>query len=114
MAEFLPVLLAVLASGIGAFGAVLLKKGSGKFSSKIREIVKNRSILAGVILYGISSIIFVYALKSGELSILYPVVSTTYIWTALLSSRFLSEKINRFKWIGIALIILGVCIIGSA
>jgi len=55
---------------------------------------------------------FIPALKGGDLSILYPFVSVTYVWVALLSVRFLGEKMNKFKWIGIAMIILGVSFIG--
>ncbi len=63
-------------------------------------------------MYGISTIIFIPTLKYGQLSVLYPLVATSYMWTTLVAVKFLGEKMNRFKWIGIILIIIGVSLIG--
>ena len=40
---------------------------------------------AGFVLYGMSTAILVLALRNQELSILYPVISLTYVWVAILS-----------------------------
>jgi uncharacterized membrane protein len=53
----------------------------------------------------------VVALKQGYLSILYPVLATSYIWVALLSVRFLGEPFSTTQWIGTALIIGGISLI---
>lgn len=110
----LSILLVLLASIIGAFGAIFLKKGSKGFSLNIIDLIKNRSIVTGIILYGLSAIMFVSALRYGELSILYPLVSTTYVWVALFSVRILKERMNQYKWLGIVLIVIGVLTIGIA
>jgi uncharacterized membrane protein len=57
-------------------------------------------------------LLFIPALKGGDLSVLYPFVALAYIWVSLLSVKFLGEKMNKFKWLGIALIIIGVSFIG--
>ena len=72
----------------------------------------NYHLFGGVGLYAIGTILFIPALKGGELSVLYPFVALNYIWVSLLSVKFLGEKMNRFKWLGIALIIIGVSFIG--
>ncbi len=111
--------LVVLGTIVGAFGPILFKKGSKTFTLDPRKILKNPMILlknyyviGGCALYGLSSFIFIPALRGGDLSVLYPLVSMSYIWVALLSTRFLGEKMNRTKWLGIALIIAGVTFIG--
>ena len=104
--------LVILATFIGAFGPILLKRASAMKLSSINSLAKNYSLFAGVGLYGISTILFIPALKGGELSVLYPLVALTYIWVSLLSVKFLGEKMNKVKWMGIALIILGVTFIG--
>ena len=96
---------------IGAFGALFLKLASGKVSMKK---LLNKELIWGIFLYGIGSVFFIVALKYGELSVLYPFVATTYIWVALLSIKYLKEKMNWLKWMGIALIIIGVSLIGAA
>lgn len=104
--------LVILATIVGAFGPILLKKATSHLELNIRSIITNRNLIGGVALYAISTIIFIPALKGGELSVLYPFVATVYIWVTLLSVKFLKEKMNKYKWIGIILIILGVIFIG--
>lgn len=102
----------VLAAAIlGAFGQLNLKIGSDNLSLKIRDLLRNRYLFIGVILYGISAVIFIVSLKGGELTVLYPLIATSYIWAILLAKKVLNEKINIYKWFGVAMIILGVILI---
>ena len=43
---------------------------------------------------------------------LYPVISMSYVWVALFSKVFLHEEMNKYKWLGIILIVGGVILIG--
>lgn len=97
---------------IGAFGPIFLKKASTKRLSKIRYLATNYHLFGGIALYAIGTVLFIPALRGGELSVLYPFVALSYIWVSLLSVRFLGEKMNKLKWLGIALIIIGVSLIG--
>ncbi len=78
----------------------------------IIKIINNKNVVFGVIIYVISAIFFLAGLRNGELSVLYPLVATSYIWTSLLSIYFLKEKMNKWKWIGVVLIIIGISFIG--
>lgn len=98
---------------IGAFGALFLKKGSARLRFSLRSIF-NKYLIFGLSFYGFGSVFAIGALRYGDLSILYPVTSTGYIWITLLSKYKLNEQINRYKVLGIVSIILGVCIIGFA
>jgi len=111
-AELWAIGLVILASLVGSFGPILLKKASAKKLSDVRSLMKNYPLMLGVFLYGIGTILFIPALKGGDLSILYPFVALTYIWVSLLSVKFLGEKMNSTKWGGIAFIIIGVSLIG--
>jgi uncharacterized membrane protein len=64
-----------------------------------------------VLLYGISTIFFILALRIGELSVVYPLTSITYIFITILSVYFLKEKMNQYKWLGILFIIVGVILV---
>ena len=102
----------ILATIVGALGPIMLKKASAKKLSSIKSLAKNYPLFAGIIFYGLGTILFIPALKGGDLSVLYPFVALIYIWVSLLSVKFLGEKMSKFKWFGIALIILGVTFIG--
>ena len=104
--------LVLLASVVGGIGPIFLKKASGKISLSLKSIIYNKNLITGLIFYGLSTILFIPALKGGELSVLYPFVATVYIWVSLLSVKMLNEKMNKFKLLGILLIIIGVSFIG--
>ena len=104
--------LVISATLIGAFGPILLKKASAKKLSTIKSLSTNYHLFGGVALYAVGTLLFIPALKGGDLSVLYPFVALAYVWVSLLSVRFLGEKMNRLKWVGIALIIIGVSFIG--
>jgi len=111
-AELWAIGLVISATLVGAFGPILLKKASAKKLSKISSLISNYHLFGGVALYAIGTMLFIPALKGGDLSILYPFVALTYIWVSLLSVKFLGEKMNSIKWFGIAFIIIGVSFIG--
>lgn len=114
MAELWSIIVVSLISIVGALGALFFKRGSAKFSLSVSGLFRNKNLIIGVVLYAIATVVFVFALKGGELSILYPFISTGYIWTVVFSVKFLGEAMNRYKWLGIAFIIIGVSIIGFA
>jgi len=104
--------LVLLAAVIGSFGPIFLKKASGELTLNVFEIIKNKNLILGIMFYGIGTVLFVPALKGGELSVLYPLVSTVYIFVTWWSVILLKEKMGIQKWVGLALIILGVVFIG--
>lgn len=106
MINLFAVFLTAIATFIGAFGAILLKKGS-----KNKSMI-NMKVFWGLFLYGLSTILYIIALKREQLSILYPIVSLNYVWVSVLSVSILKEKMNFWKWFGIAVIMFGVIVIG--
>ncbi len=112
MITLFPLLLVVVACVIGAFGALFLKFGSAEFSFNPFKLIRNHKLMLGVFFYAVGSVMFIYALKFTDVSVLYPFAATTYIWTALLSIKFLGEKMNSWKWLGVIAILAGVSLIG--
>ena len=107
-------IIAVLAATIfGGIGALLLKKGADKVKINLWKLIKNYHLLSGVISYGLATIIFIPALKYGELSVLFPIIATSYIWVSIASPIFFStDSMNLIKWFAIAFIAIGVIFIG--
>ncbi|MFH1398642.1 MAG: EamA family transporter [Candidatus Woesearchaeota archaeon] len=110
MTSFISILLVIISSPISAYAAILLKRASK--SLKLRNFYQNKQLLIGLFLYGCAALTYIFALKGAELSVLYPLVSLTYVWTVILSAKLLKEKINSSKWLGVAMILVGVSLIG--
>ena len=112
VAEWWAAALVLLAAFTGSFGSLYFKKGADKLEFKLKPLLRNFDLLKGVVIYGTSTIFYVIGIKGGELSVLFPLVSTGYIWVCLLSVKYLGEDMNTLKWAGIGFILLGVSLIG--
>lgn len=104
-------LLMLVASIIGSFGAVLLKLGAAELNKGFWHIL-NIKLAAGVVVYLVSWYFFVLGIRHGELSVLYPMVSLGYIWTLLWARLVFKEAFTRQKFLGLGLILLGVFFVG--
>ena len=54
----------------------------------------------------------ILSLRGGEVSVLFPIIATSYIWVSFLSVFFLGEKMSFFRWLGVVSIVLGISLIG--
>jgi drug/metabolite transporter (DMT)-like permease len=75
-------------------------------------LATNYAMWLGLACYGISTVLLVLALRDGELSLLYPVISLTYVWVILLGALVFHESINVYKGAGVILICGGVTLLG--
>ncbi len=108
------VLLVILSTMISAWGSLLFKYASLDGKGSGLGLFLNIKFWMGGFCFFISTIPFLIAVKSADITVLYPFVSLSYIWTIILAKIFLKEKINRNKIIGIIFIIAGVALIGTA
>ncbi len=100
---------------LGAAAQILFKFGL-KLMPRVSPlaVLTNLPLLAGLTLYGASTLLLVLALRDGELSLLYPVISLTYAWVAILSVVWLGEQMDLLKAAGIVVIIAGVALLGRS
>ena len=69
-------------------------------------------LFAGFTIYASGSFAMLLAYRNGELSVLQPLISTSYVFSAILGIIFLHEKMSSINLIGLILIIAGVIVIG--
>lgn len=105
------ILLVLLASFISSFGAVFLKIGSAHLSRGIRGAL-NWQLAAGLGLFLGSSVPFIMGLRHGELSVLYPMVSFSYLWAMVWSKIFFHEHVTLAKIGALGMILAGIVCIG--
>jgi drug/metabolite transporter (DMT)-like permease len=79
----------------------------------VLAVVTDVPLVAGYACYGLFTIAMVLALREGELSKLFPIIALTYVWVTLLSYWLLKDTPNLYKNAGIAVIVIGVAILGQ-
>ena len=100
-----------------AIGQYLIKLGANRLShagflATMIGIFTIPQLFAGYCLYGVFTVMFVYALRHGELSILYPLIALGYVWTTITAVVAFHEHMNPYKIVGLLVIICGVGVLG--
>ena len=86
---------------------VFYKKGAEILILNLMALITNYFLIIGMILYAIGGTLMIISFRGGDVSVLYPIVATSYIWVSFLSIFFLNETMNTFKWLGIFIIFSG-------
>lgn len=98
---------------------MFLKLGASSPSGKLLQsqatslpvwssVLTSWPILAGIALWTVSTLLWLYVLTGTELSYAYALYGLNYVATPLLASWYFKESLNGFQYTGIALITLGV------
>jgi uncharacterized membrane protein len=80
--------------------------------NSIQGILFSHYLWIGFVFYGLSAVLLIVALKGGELSVLYPIIATSFIWVTLISAYLIHETVGFNKWIGVFSIIVGITFLG--
>ncbi|MDD5086891.1 MAG: EamA family transporter [Candidatus Nanoarchaeia archaeon] len=107
------ILLVLICTFFTSVGQLFLKIGSKNLSFNFIELLTNLPLIVGFSFYIIGAVILIFALKNGELSVIYPFIATSFVWVSFLSVIFLKEVMNILKWSGLFVIILGMAFIGK-
>ena len=92
---------------------LLYKFGINSMKSfNLISLITNYYLLGGVLLYIIGGTLMILAFRGGDLSVLYPIIATGFIWVSFFSVYFLNESMNLFKWTGVLGIVAGIIMIG--
>ena len=101
-------ILCTLLTGLGQF---FLKSGMGVF--EFSTLFANYNLILGVFIYGLATICFLLALQKGDLSVVFPLVTLSYIWVALVGYFWLGESLTGFRLLGIFFIGSGAFFLGK-
>lgn len=99
-------------SVIGSIGAVFLKSGALVVERHLSSIILNWKLALGIATYMLSSVLFVKGMSHGELSVLFPMVSLSYICSLLWSRLIFKETVTRAKIFGVGMILVGIVCLG--
>jgi drug/metabolite transporter (DMT)-like permease len=108
------ILMIVAFTVVAAIAQPLFKTGANRLFANLTVVglLTDVPLITGLVLYGCGSVLMILALRHGELSVLYPVISLSYVWVAILSVVIFHETMTPVKIAGIATIIAGVATLG--
>jgi len=96
-----------------AAAQILMKIGTSRITHLDPvALATNVPLMAGYALYGVFCLMMILALRHGELSLIYPIISLAYIWVTVCSYFLFHETLNPLKLIGILSVIFGVAMLG--
>jgi multidrug transporter EmrE-like cation transporter len=123
MKNFLLIFVSVL---IAVLGQICMKYGIsraglvarlGEISSVYAYFVSaftNPFVLAGFLLYGLSSLFWLVVLGRVDLSYAYPLVSMGYVLAVFFSWVLFKEHVNALRFAGLAVICIGVTLLSRS
>ncbi len=104
----------LVAAVLGALGQYLYKSGADAADGSLQSYLLNVRLLGGVVCYVAVMVLFVAAFKrGGALSVLYPLYASTFIWAAVLALLAYGTPIRPVNIAGMALLVLGMCLMGK-
>lgn len=113
------IVLAVVQSALLAGGQVFLKFALQKMhpfgwnADFWVSLLLNWQFACCGALFGASSVLWMYIVKHYPLSVAYPMISMSYVFGLLAAIVFFNESVSAMKWIGVALIMMGCCLIAK-
>ncbi|MBD1847820.1 small multidrug resistance protein [Cyanobacteria bacterium FACHB-63] len=105
--HFLSSLLILITVGLNTLAQFLLKLGSGQNALSLY-------LLGGILVYGLSTMLYVLVLGKLNLSVAYPVIiGLTVLSTTVTGALFLRENVAMTQWLGVGLVLSGISAIAS-
>lgn len=108
------VVLGILLCVIGmTAGQILFKQAAMHWSGDgnlFTGLITNRALMVALIVYGLTTLLWVYLLRFVDLSKAYPIMAANFVFVPIAASYLYQEHIKFEYWIGITLIIIGIAI----
>ncbi len=98
------ILLMLVAAFCACIGQLLWKLAAGQ------GIVL---LLAGFAVYGVGALVMLLAYRYGQLSVLQPMLSTSYVLSIVLAALVLKEPVTLLKCVAILIMIAGVVLVAG-
>ncbi len=117
-------LVIVLTDILNSVGQLFMKKGLLHVGidaigwSNLQEFLGKSAlspwVWLGIGFYVLNFFLWIFVLSRVDLSVAAPVGSTNYIFVPLLAIFFLGENVSPLHWLGIVLIIAGICLVSKS
>ncbi len=115
--------LILVSVGLAAVAQLTLKHGmnqvkarSGVFQfngDSIRTAASTPAVWIGLMIFGVSAIVWLAVLSRASLSFAYPFAALTYVLIVFFDKLVLHEDVSTLRWGGVALIVAGIVLVAQ-
>lgn len=77
----------------------------------LKDLAASPVVWGGLALFGVSAVVWLFALSRVELSFAYPFAALSYVIIVLASLTVLHESVPPLRWAGVALVIAGIVLV---
>lgn len=113
--------LILVSVGLAAVAQLTLKHGMNQVKTKsgvlglsgdsIRSVATTPAVWIGLVLFGLSALVWLAVLSRASLSFAYPFAAITYVLIVLFDRLVLHEDVGALRWSGVALIVAGIVLV---
>jgi drug/metabolite transporter (DMT)-like permease len=94
--------------GVSGPGA---SEASSGIASLLGMIMQSPLVLLGLVFYGVGALSWIAVLSRMDLSYAYPFLALNFVLITLVSRFFLGETVPPVRWLGIAVICVGILLV---
>lgn len=104
----------VLASLLSVAGQLCQKQATLPVPGRVRGRAITLWLGLALACLGLAMVLWLWVLQRIPVGIAYPMLSLNFVWVTLAAWKIWREPVTTRHWCGIALIITGIIILGSA
>jgi multidrug transporter EmrE-like cation transporter len=91
-----------------ANGGALSLSGGG-----LKALLTSPLVWAGLLIFGVSAVVWLFALSRASLSFAYPFAALGYALIVFFSVLVLHEHVPPLRWLGVACIVVGIVLVAQ-
>jgi len=104
----------LLKAGAASVGQISMAAGVPALWRTALNLAQHPGIVGGLACYVVSVVFWIVALSRVEVSMAYPMLSIGYVLNAALAWWLFGEQVTGQRWLGIAVIIVGVILVARS
>jgi len=113
----------LLSVALAAVAQLALKQGMNQVNAEItpgtfslsggslKALVSEPFVWGGLVLFGLSALVWLVVLSRASLSFAYPFAALTYVMILLFDQFVLDERVPALRWGGVAFIAVGIFLV---
>jgi multidrug transporter EmrE-like cation transporter len=82
-------------------------------AENLKALLSSPIVWGGLLLFGLSAIVWLFALSRASLSFAYPFAALSYVLIVLFSVLVLHEDVPVLRWVGVGFIVTGIMLVAQ-